>query len=164
MSVPRRAPSFPAVPWRLRVTTGPWPSNEYVGGVASAEAPGSVSNIIESVSRTTDGFFRDPSNGNVVLVESPNTRMKALGLTLGASHLLRRARVVEAGDPVDILLERAAMGLLMWWSVHEIRHGTTKYLRTIGGLTLVEAVARTILADPKYGRSPPQYRRPSRVG
>lgn len=52
--------------------------------------------------------------------------MKTLGLVLGASRMLRGARVAEPGDPVHIFLERVAMALLMWWSVHEIRHATTK--------------------------------------
>ena len=131
-----------------------------LGCMASAETPGPVASIIESLSRATDGFFRDPSTGNVVLVERPNTQMKALGLVLGASRMLRGARVVEPGDPVHIFLERVAMALLMWWSVQEIRHGTTKYLKTIGGLTLLGATARTILADPKYGLSPAPDRMP----
>ena len=67
------------------------------------------------------------------------------------------------GDPVDIFLERAAMALLLWWSVREIQHGTTKYLESIGALTLVGAVARTILADPKYGLSPRPERLPTRA-
>jgi hypothetical protein len=131
--------------------------------MAPVQTPGGLSGTIESLARATDGFFRDPSTGNVVLVETPNTQMKALGLALGASRLLRRARVVEAGDPAHIFLERAAMALLIWWSVHEIQHGTTKYLKTIGALTLVGAVARTILADPKYGLSPAPERIPSRA-
>lgn len=67
-----------------------------------------------------------PAPANVVLVERPNTQMKTLGLVLGASRMLRGARVAEPGDPVHIFLERVAMALLMWWSVHEIRHATTK--------------------------------------
>jgi hypothetical protein len=121
-----------------------------------AETGEPVSRTFESVARATDGFFRDQSTGKVVLVARPNVQMKVLGLVLGASRVLRGARVVEPGDPADIFLERAAMAVLMWWSVEEIRHGTTKYLKAIGALTLVGAVARTILADPMYGLSPPQ--------
>jgi hypothetical protein len=142
----------------FRLIARPTACDEYVCGMASVEKPGSVSRLIESVSRATDGFFLDPSTGNVVLVESPNAQMKALGLTLATSRALRGARVVETGDRVDIFLERAGMGLLIWWSIHEVRHGTTKYLKAIGALTLVGALARTILADPKYGLSPARYR------
>ena len=38
-----------------------------------------VSRAIDSLSRVTDGFFRDPSTGKVVLVEKPNGKMKAIG-------------------------------------------------------------------------------------
>ena len=132
--------------------------------MASVMASGPVSRAIDSLARVTDGFFRDPGTGNVVLVESPNTQMKALGMALGTSRVLRAAHVVETGDPVDVFLERAAMAMLLWWSLHEIQHGTTKYLKTIGALTLVGAAARTILADPKYGLSPASHRMPPRVG
>ena len=54
---------------------------------------------------------------------------------------------MNAGGSLDVLFDRAAMATLVWWSVDEVRHGTTKYLKTIGGMTLVAAVTRTILAE-----------------
>ncbi len=106
-----------------------------------------VSRAIDTLSRVTDGYFRDPSTGKVVLVERPNVQMKAIGVLLGTSRVLRAANVVNAGDFLDVLLDRAAMATLLWWSVGEVRNGSTKYLKTIGAMTLVAAVTRTILAE-----------------
>jgi hypothetical protein len=116
------------------------------------------------LSRVTDGFFSDPSTGRVVLVESPNVPMKALAAVLAVGRALRRTHVVDPGDPGDALLERTAMAMLIWWSVHELRHGTTKYLRTMGAVTLAGAVARTLLADPVYGLSATRGRAPAPFG
>jgi hypothetical protein len=110
-----------------------------------------VSRAIDALARMTDAFFRDPSTGNVILVERPNAQMKALGALLAASRLLRRTHVVNPGDPGEVLLERASMAMLLWWSMHEMRHGSTRYLRTTGAVTAVGAVARTVLADPVHG-------------
>ena len=65
--------------------------------MAFVMASGPASRAIDSLARVTDGFFRDPGTGNVVLVESPNTQMKALGMALGTSRVLRAAHVVESG-------------------------------------------------------------------
>jgi hypothetical protein len=70
-----------------------------------------------------------------------------VGVLLGASSALRAAHVIDAGDHLDTLLERAAMAALLWWSVDQLMHGTTKYLKTIGGVTLVGAVMRTVIAE-----------------
>ena len=77
----------------------------------------------------------------------PNAKIKLVGVLLGASRALRAVRVVDAGDHLDALLERAAMAALVWWSVDQVMHGTTKYLKTIGGVTLVGAVMRTVIAE-----------------
>ena len=106
-----------------------------------------VSRAIDTLSRVTDGYFRDPSTGKVVLVEKPNVQMKAIGVLLGTSRVLRAANVVNAGDFLDVLFDRAAMATLLWWSVDEVRHGSTKYLKTLGAMTLVAATTRTILAE-----------------
>jgi len=110
-----------------------------------------VARAIDALARATDGFFRDPSSGAVVLVQKPNTQMKALGVTLALGRVLRRLGLLDSGDPGDVLLERAAMAMLMWWSVNQMRHGSTKYLRTVGAVTLAGAVARSVLADPVHG-------------
>jgi hypothetical protein len=55
--------------------------------------------------------------------------------------------VVTAGDSVEVFLERAAMAVLLWWSVDEVRNGTTKYLKTTGAVTVVGVLMRTILVE-----------------
>jgi hypothetical protein len=109
-------------------------------GKTSARTP-------DAFSRLMDGYFRDPSTGRVVLAEKPNGKIRLVGVLVGAPRLLRTVHMVEAGDPVEVFLERAAMAMLIWWSVDELRHGRTKYLKTIGGVTLVGAVLRTIDAE-----------------
>jgi len=106
-----------------------------------------VSRAIDTLARVTDGYFRDPTTGQVVLVQKPNGKLTAIGALLGTSQVLRRANVVSPGDVLDVLFHRAAMGMLLWWSVDEVRHGKTKYLKTIGAMTLVAGVTRTILAE-----------------
>jgi hypothetical protein len=101
----------------------------------------------DAFSRLMDGYFRDPNTGRVVLVEKPNGKIRLAGVLVGAPRLLRSVHMVKAGDPVEVLLERAAMAMLIWWSIGELRHGSTKYLKTIGGVTLVGAVLRTIDAE-----------------
>jgi hypothetical protein len=39
------------------------------------------------------------------------------------------------------------MAMLLWWSVDEIRNGTTKYRKTIGAVTLIGALARTVQVE-----------------
>jgi hypothetical protein len=101
----------------------------------------------DAFSRLMDGYFRDPSTGRVVLVEKPNGKIRLVGVLVGAPRLLRAVHMVETGDPVEVFLERAAMAMLIWWSIGELRHGSTKYLKTIGGVTLAGAVLRTIDAE-----------------
>lgn len=102
---------------------------------------------IASVSRVLDGYFRDPSTGKVVLYEKPNRKIKAVGTLMGTAGVLRAAHVVKPGDPFDVFAERAAMAMLLWWSVDELRNGTTKYIKTIGAVTLVGALSRTVQAE-----------------
>jgi hypothetical protein len=102
---------------------------------------------IGSLSRLLDGYFRDPSTGKVVLYEKPNRKIKAVGTLMGAAGMLRAAHMAEPGDPFDVFAERAAMAMLLWWSVDRMRHGTTKYIKTIGAVTLVGALSRTVQAE-----------------
>jgi hypothetical protein len=121
--------------------------------MTSPDAARPVTTVIDALARATDGFFRDPHTGDVVLVEHPNAQMKTVGGILALNRMLRRAKLVDRGDWVDVLLERAAMATLIWWSFKQLRHGTTKYLKTIGAVTLAGAIARTIIADPAHGLS-----------
>jgi hypothetical protein len=102
---------------------------------------------IESLSRLLDGYFRDPSTGEVVLYEKPNGKIKAVGMLMGTAGVLRRAHIVKPGYPFDVFAHRAAMAMLLWWSVDELRHGTTKYRKTIGAVTLIGALSRTVQAE-----------------
>jgi hypothetical protein len=86
---------------------------------------------IEGLSRLLDGYFRDPSTGKVVLYEKPNRKMKAVGMLMGTAGLLRAAHMVEPGDAFDVFVERAAMGMLLWWSVNELRNGATNIGRPL---------------------------------
>jgi hypothetical protein len=94
-----------------------------------------------------DGYFRDPSTGEVVLYEKPNRKIKAVGTLMGTAGVLRRARMVKPGGGFDVFAQRAAMAMLLWWSVDEIRNGTTKYRKTIGAVTLIGALARTVQVE-----------------
>lgn len=112
--------------------------------------PGAVrssDSVLDALTRMTDGFFRDPATGQVTMYARPNAKIKLVGALMGASRGLRAVRVVDAGDHLDALLERAAMAALVWWSVDQVMHGTTKYLKTIGGVTLAGAVMRTVIAE-----------------
>lgn len=114
------------------------------------KVPGQVrspESVLDTLARVTDGFFRDPATGRVTMYAKPNSKIKIVGAFLGASRVLRAAHVVDAGDHVDVFLERAAMAMLLWWSVDQMLHGTTKYLKTIGGVTLVGAVMRTLVGE-----------------
>ena len=115
--------------------------------MGSPDSTGPVSRAIETLSRVTDGYFRDPTTGKVILVEKPNAKIKAVGALLAAPNALRTVHVVSAGDSAEVLFERAAMAMLLWWSVDEVLNGTTKYLKTTGAVTLVGAVMRTILVE-----------------
>ena len=119
----------------------------YVGVMAADGAARPADRAIEGVSRLLDGYFREPSTGEVVLYEKPNRKIKAVGTLLGAAGVLRRAHIVKPGGGFDVLATRAAMAMLLWWSVDELRHGTTKYRKTIGAVTLVGAVSRTVQAE-----------------
>lgn len=104
------------------------------------EVPGAVrssESVLDAFTRMTDGFFRDPTTGRVTMYAKPNAKIKLVGVLLAASRTLRAVRVIDAGDHLDVLLERAAMAALLWWSVDQLMHGTTKYLQTIGGVTRV---------------------------
>jgi hypothetical protein len=94
-----------------------------------------------------DGYFRDPSTGEVVLYEKPNRKIKAVGTLMGTAGVLRRARMAKPGGGFDVFAQRAAMAMLLWWSVDEIRNGTTKYRKTIGAVTLIGALARTVQVE-----------------
>ncbi|HWS57709.1 MAG TPA: hypothetical protein VN257_04155 [Actinotalea sp.] len=112
--------------------------------------PGEVrppESLVDGLARVTDGFFRDPQTGRITIYAKPNAKIKAVGVLVGASRTLRAAHVVDPGDLVDVLLERAAMAVLLWWSVDQLLHGTTKYLRAVGGVTLVAAIMRTVLGE-----------------
>jgi hypothetical protein len=115
--------------------------------MASDAAARPASGAIEGLSRLLDGYFRDPITGEVVLYEKPNRKIKTVGTLMGAAGVLRRAHVVKPGAPLDVFAQRAAMAMLLWWSVDEIRRGTTKYRKTIGAVTLLGALARAIQVE-----------------
>jgi hypothetical protein len=115
--------------------------------MASDGAARSADRAIGSLSRLLDGYFRDPSTGEVVLYEKPNGKIKAVGMLMGTAGVLRRAHIVKPGYPFDVFAHRAAMAMLLWWSVDELRHGTTKYRKTIGAVTLIGALSRTVQAE-----------------
>jgi hypothetical protein len=115
--------------------------------MASDGAVRPTDRAIESLSRFLDGYFRDPSTGEVVLYEQPNGKIKAVGMLLGTAGVLRRARIVKPGYPFDVFAHRAAMAMLLWWSVDELRNGTTKYRKTMGAVTLIGALSRTVQAE-----------------
>ena len=66
---------------------------------------------------------------------------------MGTAGVLRRAHIVKPGYPFDVFAHRAAMAMLLWWSVDELRYGTTKYRKTIGAVTLIGALSRTVQAE-----------------
>ena len=103
--------------------------------------------VIESLSRFLDGYFRDPSTQEVVLYEKPNRKIKAVGTLMGTAGMLRAAHMVKPGGQFDVFAQRAAMAMLLWWSVDELRRGTTKYRKTIGAVTLIGALSRTVQAE-----------------
>ena len=115
--------------------------------MASDGAARPADRAIGSLSRLLDGYFRDPSTGEVVLYEKPNRKIKAVGALLGTAGVLRRAHMVKPGGGFDVFAHRAAMAMLLWWSVDEVRHGTTKYRKTLGAVTLVGALSRTVQAE-----------------
>jgi threonine dehydrogenase-like Zn-dependent dehydrogenase len=115
--------------------------------MASDGAARPTDRAIETLSRLLDGYFRDPSTGDVVLYEQPNGKIKAVGVLLGTAAVLRRARIVKPGYPFDVFAHRAAMAMLFWWSVDELRNGTTKYRKTIGAVTLIGALSRTVQTE-----------------
>ena len=115
--------------------------------MASDGAARPADRAIESLSRLLDGYFRDPSTGEVVLYEKPNGKIKAVGALMGTAGVLRRAHMVKPGGGFDVFAHRAAMAMLLWWSVDEVRHGTTKCRKTIGAATLVGALSRTVQAE-----------------
>jgi hypothetical protein len=115
--------------------------------MASDTAAGPAHRAIEGLSRLLDGYFRDPSTGEVVLYEKPNRKIKAVGTLMGTAGALRRAHMVKPGAPFDVFAQRAAMAILLWWSIDEIRRGTTKYRKTIGAVTLLGALARTVQVE-----------------
>jgi len=115
--------------------------------MASDGAARPADRAIESLSRLLDGYFRDPSTGEVVLYEKPNRKIKAVGTLMGTAGVLRRAHMVKPGAPFDVFAQRAAMAMLLWWSVDEIRNGTTKYRKTIGVVTLIGALSRTVQVE-----------------
>lgn len=115
--------------------------------MASDGAPRPAGRAIESLSRLLDGYFRDSSTGKVILYEKPNRKIKAVGTLMGTAGVLRAAHMVERGGPFDVFAERAAMAMLLWWSVGQMRHGATKYMKTIGAVTLIGALSRTVQAE-----------------
>src|SRR6476620_3112709 len=115
--------------------------------MALPDAAGPASRAMDRLSRLTDGFFRDPSTGEVVMFAKPNAQFKAMAALLGLGRALRAASLAEQGDPFDVFLERAVMAMLLWWSVEEVRHGPTKYLQTTGAVALIGVVMRTVLAE-----------------
>jgi hypothetical protein len=115
--------------------------------MASDGAARPADRAIESLSRLLDGYFRDPSTGEVVLYEPPNGKIKAVGMLMGTAGVLRRAHIVKPGYPFGVFAHRAAMAMLLWWSVDELRNGTTKYRKTIGAVTLIGALSRTVQAE-----------------
>jgi hypothetical protein len=60
--------------------------------------------------------------------------------------------MVKAGGGFDVLAHPAAMAMLLWWSVDQVRHGTTKYRKIIGAVTLVGALSRTVQAEHARAR------------
>ena len=120
---------------------------EYVAVMASDGAARPAGRAIENLSRLLDRYFCDPSTGKVVLYEKPNRIIKAVGALMGTARMLRGAHMVEPGDPFDVFAERAAMAMFLWWSVDQMRHGTTKYRKTIGAVTLIGALSRTVQAE-----------------
>ena len=115
--------------------------------MASDGAARPADRAIKGLSRLLDGYFRDPSTGKVVLYEPPNRKLKAVGTLMGAAGALRAANMVKPGGQFDVFAERAAMAMLLWWSVDGMRHGTTKYMKTIGAVTLIGALSRTVQAE-----------------
>ena len=115
--------------------------------MASDGAARPAGRAIENLSRLLDGYFCDPSTGKVVLYEKPNRIIKAVGALMGTARMLRGAHMVEPGDPFDVFAERAAMAMFLWWSVDQMRHGTTKYIKTIGAVTLIGALSRTVQVE-----------------
>jgi hypothetical protein len=115
--------------------------------MASDGAARPTDRAIESLTRLLDGYFRDPSTGEVVLYEQPNGKIKAVGMLMGTAGVLRRAHIVKPGYPFDVFAHRAAMAMLLWWSIGELRNGTTKYRKTIGAVTLIGALSRTVQAE-----------------
>ena len=120
---------------------------DYVAVVASDGVARPAGRAIESFSHFLDGYFRDPSTGEVVLYEKPNRKIKAVGTLLGMAGVLRAAHMVKPGGQFDVFAQRAAMAMLLWWSVDELRRGTTKYRKTIGAVTLIGALSRTVQAE-----------------
>lgn len=122
-------------------------------------APDGVARLTEKVidrfSRLMDGYFRDQSTGEVVLYERPNAKIKAVGWLLGTTGVLRRAHVVKPGAAFDVFTQRAAMAMLLWWSVDEVRRGTTRYRQTVGAVTLIGALARTVQVELARATSGP---------
>jgi len=53
--------------------------------MASDGAARPTGRAIESLSRILDGYFRDPSTGEVVLYEQPNGKIKAVGMLMGTA-------------------------------------------------------------------------------
>jgi hypothetical protein len=115
--------------------------------MASDGAARPTDRAVESLSRLLDGYFRDPSTGEVVLYEQPNGKIKVVGMLLGTAGVLRRARIAKPGYPFDVFAHRAAMAMLLWWSVDELCNGTTKYRKTIGAVTLIGALSRTVQSE-----------------
>lgn len=103
--------------------------------------------VLDTLARVTDGFFRDPDTGRVTLYAEPNVKIKLVGAIVGVSHALQAAHVTRPGSPLDVNLERAAMAALLWWSGDQLLHGTTLYLKSIGAVTLVGALMRTVVAE-----------------
>jgi hypothetical protein len=60
--------------------------------MASDGAAPPTERAIEGLSRLLDGYFRDPSSGEVVLYEKPNRKIKAAEALMGIAGVLRRAR------------------------------------------------------------------------
>ncbi len=115
--------------------------------MASDGAARPADRAIKSLSRLLDGYFRDPSTGQVVLYEKPNRKIKAAGMLMGTAGVLRAAHMVKPDGGFDVFAHRAAMAMLLWWSVDQVRHGTTKYRKTIGAVTLFGALSRTVQAE-----------------
>jgi hypothetical protein len=54
------------------------------GPVGSPDSTGPVSGAFDTLARVTDGYFRDPTTGKVILVEKPNAKIKAVGVLRAA--------------------------------------------------------------------------------